>query len=114
MPPAVTIRKEDRTEMFIRRHIEIPAGSRCCKKHTIHERLLPEAFLSIVSHKLENRLFSGQKLINLLQSYRTPLNNNKHFNFDDCTRFTDADYVKLIGFTRANIMKSFRIYLQRL
>ena len=73
--------------------------------HSIHRHLLPEAFLSIVSDKLENRLFSRRKLINLLQSYRTRLNSNTHVNFDDCMCFTDADYVKLTGFIRAQHTK---------
>ncbi|CAF3326301.1 unnamed protein product [Rotaria sp. Silwood2] len=40
VPPVVTIREEDRTDRFIRRHIEIPTGSLCCKIHTVHKRLL--------------------------------------------------------------------------
>ncbi|CAF4519829.1 unnamed protein product [Rotaria sp. Silwood2] len=101
MPPTVTIREEDRNELFIRRHIEIPSGSRCCKKHTVDKRLLPEAFLSLVPHKVEYRLFSPQRLINVLQTYRSRLNYKKHLDFDECMSLTDADYVKLTGFSRA-------------
>ncbi|CAF3921151.1 unnamed protein product [Rotaria magnacalcarata] len=40
VPSTVTIREADRTELFIRRHIDIPAGSRCCKLHTVDKRLI--------------------------------------------------------------------------
>ena len=87
--------------MFIRRHIEIPSGSRCCEVHTVNKHLLPEAFLSLIPHKMEYRLFSAQRLINVLQLYRTRLNCRKHLDFDGCMSLTDAYYVKLTGFTRA-------------
>ncbi|CAF3348941.1 unnamed protein product [Rotaria socialis] len=101
VPPTVTIREADLTELFIRRHIEIPAGSRCCKLHPVDKRLIPEAFQSLVPHKVQYRLFSRQTLINLLKSYRTRLNSNKHLDFDECKCLTDTDYIKLTGFTRA-------------
>ncbi|CAF3462720.1 unnamed protein product [Rotaria socialis] len=101
VPPTVTICEADRTELFIRRHIEIPAGSRGCKLHTADKRLIPEAFQSLVPHKVQYRLFSRQTLINLLKSYRTRLNSNKHLDFDECMCLTNVDYIKLTGFTRA-------------
>lgn len=97
----MTIREEDRNEMFIRRHIDIPAGSRCCEIHTVDKRLLREAFFSLVSHKVGDRFFSQQNLINMLQSYRARINSNKHLDFDDPLRMTDSDYTKLTGFTHA-------------
>ena len=96
-----TIREEDRKEMFVRRHIEIASGSRCCEVHTVNKRLLPEAFLSLVPHRMEYRLFSSQRLINFLQLYQTRLNCRKHLDFDECMSLTETDYVKLAGFTRA-------------
>ena len=53
---------EDSKEMFIRRHIEIPSGSRRREAHTVNKHLLPEAFLSLVPHKMECRRFSAQHL----------------------------------------------------
>ncbi|CAF3434108.1 unnamed protein product [Rotaria socialis] len=112
VPPTVTILEADRTELFIRRHIEIPAGSRCCTLHTVGKRLIPEAFQSLVPRKAQYRRFSPQTLINLLKSYRTRLNSNKHLDFDECMCLTDADYIKLTGFTRAqhilvDVLRSF-------
>ena len=101
MPSMVTVREEDRREMFIRRHIEISSGFRCCEAHTVNKHLLPEAFLSLMPHKMEYRLFSAQRLINVLQLYRTRLNCRKHLDFDGCMSLTDTDYVKLTGYTRA-------------
>ena len=43
-PPTWTIRKDDRNELFIRRHMDIPARSRCCKSHTVNDHLSREAF----------------------------------------------------------------------
>ncbi len=39
VPPTWTIREDDRNEMFIRRHIDIPAESRCCKGYTVDDHL---------------------------------------------------------------------------
>ena len=100
VPPAVTIREQDRTEIFIRRQIEIPVGSRCCKIHTVDKHLSAEAFLSVVPYKVEDRLFYRKSLTNLLQSYRLRVNSNKHLDFDEPLSLTDGDYVKLTGFTR--------------
>ena len=101
MPPAVTIRKEDRKEMFFRRNIEIPSGFRCCNKHTVDKRLLPDVFLSMIPHRLDYRLFSPQRISNIIESYRTRINGKKHLDFDEYTSLTDVDYVKLTGFTPA-------------
>ena len=87
--------------MFIRRHIDIPAGSRCCGSHTIDKRLSREAFLSLMPYKVQNRSFSSEDLVNMIQSYRKRINSNKHIDFDDCLSLTDDDYMKLTGFSRA-------------
>ena len=100
VPPAVTIRKEDREEMFFRRNIEIPSGSRCCNKHTIDKRLLPDVFLSMIPHRFDYRIFSSQRILNIFESYRARLDGKKHLDFDEYTSLTDTDYVKLTGFTR--------------
>ena len=57
VPLAVTIREENRNEMFIRHHIEIPARSSCCKIHTAPERILPEAFLALLPYKVEDQFY---------------------------------------------------------
>jgi hypothetical protein len=87
--------------MFIRRHIDIPTESRCCKGHTLDDHLMREAFLSLTSYKVENRPISRQNLMNMLQTYRARVNSKKHLDFNDYLYMTDADYTKLTGFTRA-------------
>jgi len=87
--------------MFIRRHIDIPAGSRCCESHTIDKCLSREAFLSLMPHKVQIQSFSREDVVTMLQSYRTRLNNSKHIDFDDTLSLTDADCMRLTGFTRA-------------
>ena len=101
VPPTVTVCKEDRKEMFFRRNIEIPSGSRCYNKHTIDKRLLPDVFLSMVPHRLDYRLLSPQHISNIIESYRTRINSKKHLDFGQYTSLTDANYDKLTGFTRA-------------
>ena len=54
-----------------------------------------------MSHQVQNRPFSKESIVTILQSYKTRLNNNNHLDLDDYLRFTDADYIKLTGFTRA-------------
>ena len=85
MPPAVTIRKEDSEEMFFRRNIEIPSGSRCCNKHTINKCLLTDVFLSMVPQRFDYRIFSPQRILNVFESYRARLNGKKHLDFDEYT-----------------------------
>jgi hypothetical protein len=101
VPPTWTVREDDRNEMFIRRHIDIPPESRCCKGHTVDDHLTREAFSSLRPYKVENRLFSRQNLMSILQSYRERVNSKKHLDFNDYLCMTDADYTKLTGFTRA-------------
>ncbi len=96
IPPTWTIREEDRNEMFIQRHIDMPAESRCWNGH-----LTWEAFLSLTPYKVENRPISRQNLMNMLKTYRARVNSKKHLDFDDHLCMTDADYTKLTDFTRA-------------
>ena len=87
--------------MFLRRHIDIPTGSRCCEGHTVDKRLSHEAFLSLMPYEVRNRSFSQANIVAMLELYRTRLNSNKHLDFDNCLSLIDADYVKLTGFTHA-------------
>jgi hypothetical protein len=100
VPPTWTIREDDRNEMFMRRHIEIPVRSQCCDAHIKDGHLSREAFLSLTPYKVENRLVSREKLMNILQSYRQRIISKKYLDFDDHLGMTDADYTKLTGFTR--------------
>ena len=101
IPPTRTIREDDSNELLIRRHIDIPAGSRYCRRHTVDDHLLREAFLSLPPYKLENRPVFRQNLMNMLQSYRERVNSKKYLDFDDYLCMADADYTKFTGFTRA-------------
>jgi hypothetical protein len=101
VPPTVTIRAEDRQEMFLRRHIIIPTGSRCCESHLVNGHLMPSVFLTIQPYMLENRPFSSEQLLAIFQSYRAKISINKHLDFDGGAWMTDADYVNMTGFTYA-------------
>jgi hypothetical protein len=97
----VTIREEDRTEMFLQRHIDIPTGSRCCESHTFDKRLTYEAFMSLEPQKVQSRSFSSNDVQETFRSYKARLHINNYLDFDNCLSLSDADYVKLTGFTRA-------------
>ena len=101
-PPTWTIREDYPNELFIRRHIDIPAGFRCFKGHTVDDHLSREAFLPLQPYKLENRSVSRQNLMKMLQSYRERVNSKRYLDFDDYLCMTDVDYTKFTGLTRAH------------
>ena len=61
VPSTKTTHEEDRNKMFIRRHISIPVGSRCCHDHIVDDRLSHETFLLLTSFKEESQSISRQK-----------------------------------------------------
>jgi hypothetical protein len=101
VPPTKVIGEDDRSEMFLRRHIDIPTGSRCCASHMIDNRLSYEAFSYLMPYKVENRVFSLKDLMGILESYRAKVNSRKHLDFNDYLSIPDSDYRILTGFTRA-------------
>ncbi|CAF3514075.1 unnamed protein product [Rotaria socialis] len=58
VPPTVTIKKEDRSNIFIRRNMFFPKGSRCCKIHTSNGYLLLEDFFKLTAYKDDYRIFN--------------------------------------------------------
>ena len=101
VPPTKIIGEDDRSEMFLRRHINIPIGSRCCASHMIANQLSSEAFSSLLPYKVEDRVSLRKDLMNILESYRSKVTSKKHLDFDDCLSIPDSDYKILAGFTRA-------------
>ncbi|CAF3184663.1 unnamed protein product [Rotaria sp. Silwood2] len=100
-PPAVTVKKEDRDNMFVKRNIVIPKGSRCCKMHTVNGFLSHEAFSAITAYKIREEPFDFNHNMDTMQKLRTMVNSKKHINFDDGFSLSDLDYKNLTGFTRA-------------
>ena len=49
-------------------------------------------------HQVQNRPFSKENIVTILQSYKIRLNSNKHLDFDDCPCLADDDYIKLTRF----------------
>ena len=101
VPPTKIIGEDDRSEMFLRRHIDIPKGSRCCASHMIDNRLSCEEFSSVQPYKVQSRPFCVKDLMSILDSYRAKVNSRKHLDFDDYLSIPDASYKLLTGFTRA-------------
>jgi len=95
------VKKEDRDNMFVKRNIVIPKGSRCCGGHTVNGFLSHEAFFAITAYEVRHETFSFDYIIHTMQKLRTMVNSNKHINFDDGFCLSDIDYKNLIGFTRA-------------
>jgi hypothetical protein len=100
-PPTVTIKKEDRDNVFVKRNIIIPKGSCCCDEHTVNGYLSREAFFAITAYKDRQETFGVNYIIDIMQKLRTEVNTNKHLNFDDGFSLSDTDYKNLTGFTRA-------------
>ena len=100
VPPTKIITEEDLQAMFIRRHIDISIGSRCCAHQMVDSRLSHEAFYSLVPYKNAIRSVSHENLRLILQCYREKVNSKKHLDFDDCFCLSDAELKMLTGFTR--------------
>ncbi|CAM4975482.1 unnamed protein product [Rotaria socialis] len=77
VPPTVTIKKEDRSNIFIRRNIFIPKGSRCCKIHTSNGYLLREDFFKLTAYKDDYRIFNLNYIVNTMQKLRKMVNTHK-------------------------------------
>ena len=101
VPPTVAIKIEDRNKILIRRNIDIPKGSRCCKDHTSKGYLLHDGFFKLPAYKNEYKIFDSSCIINTMQELRTVINSYKHIDFDDAVSLSDNDYKNLMGFTRA-------------
>ncbi|CAF2218429.1 unnamed protein product [Rotaria magnacalcarata] len=100
VPPTVTINKEDRSNIFIRRNTFIPKGSRCCKIHTSNGYLLREDFFKLTAYKDDYRIFNLNYIVNTMQKLRKMVNSNKNVDFDDPLSLSDIEYKNLTGFTR--------------
>ncbi|CAF4856090.1 unnamed protein product [Rotaria socialis] len=100
VPPTVTIQKEDRSIIFIRRNIFIPKGSRCCEIHTSNGYLLREDFFKLTAYKDDYRIFNLNYIVNTMQKLRKMVNSNKNVDFDDPLSLSGIEYKNLTGFTR--------------
>ncbi|CAF3409633.1 unnamed protein product [Rotaria socialis] len=100
VPPTVTIKKEDRSNIFIRRNIFFPKGSRCCKIHTSNGYLLREDFFKLTAYKDDYRIFNLNYIVNTMQKLRKMVNSNKNVDSDDPLSLSDIQYKNLTGFTR--------------
>ncbi|CAF4172209.1 unnamed protein product [Rotaria sp. Silwood2] len=98
--PTITIKKEDRNNILIRRNVDIPKGSRCCKDHTSNGYLSREAFFKLTAYKINYRIFDSNYIIDTMEKLRTMVHYQKHIDFDDPSSLSDADYKILTGFTR--------------
>ncbi|CAF1314932.1 unnamed protein product [Rotaria magnacalcarata] len=100
VPPTVTIKREDRANICIRRNIFIPKGSRCCKIHTSMGYLLLEDFFKLTAYKDDYRIFNLNYIVNTMQKLRKMVNSKKNVDFDDPLSLSDIEYKNLTGFTR--------------
>ena len=91
----VAIKIEDRSKILIRRNIDIPKGSRCCKDHTSKGCLLHDEFFKLTAYKNEYKIFDGNCIINTMEELRTVIKSNKHIDFDDAVSLSDNDYKNL-------------------
>ncbi|CAF3865441.1 unnamed protein product, partial [Rotaria sp. Silwood1] len=98
--PTITVKKEDRNNILIRRNIYIPKGSRCCKDHTSNGYLSREAFFKLAAYKINYRIFDSNYIIDTMKKLRTMVNCQKRIDFDDPSSLSDADNKILTGFTQ--------------
>ena len=86
--------------MLIRRHIDIPKGSRCCERHTVNGFFISWSIFGLTAYKNDHRLFDGHDIVDIVKNFQAILYSNKCIDFDNCFSLSDIDYKTLTGFTR--------------
>ncbi|CAF4189825.1 unnamed protein product [Rotaria sordida] len=99
------ISDEDRDLIFMRQHIFVPKGARCCAKHLENKRLSYESFKNLIIYDNELISFTSDEIKSLLLKYQSALESEKQIHFEQSSSLTDTDYYNLIGLTKPQFDK---------
>lgn len=92
--------KEQRTMVFLRRGIIVPANARCCTSHMYKRQLTYEALEKIKPSKLDDLVLNGDDVKNLINDFRLTIGRVKSFDFDDPSNLDDEAYKAITGLSR--------------
>ena len=99
------ISDEDRDLIFIREHVFVPKGARCCANHLENGRIPYESFKNLIIYGNELVPFTSDDIKALFLKYRSALESEKQIHFDRLSSLTDTDYYNLTGLTKQQFNK---------
>ncbi|CAM4849082.1 unnamed protein product [Rotaria magnacalcarata] len=92
--------KDQRTLVFVKRGILVPAGSRCCSNHLYNQHLDFDSISQIRADQMERFICDANRLQEILNDFRLILVNQKSFDFDNPYSLNDQDYYNVTGLHR--------------
>ena len=99
------ISDEGRGLIFIREHVFVPKGARCCANHLENGCLPYESFKKLIIYGNELVSFTSDDIKALLLKYRSTLEAEKQILFDQPSSLTGTDYYNLIGLRKQQFNK---------
>ena len=97
-----TISNEDRDLLFIQSNIFIPKGSRCCRDHMVHGRLINDDLNKIRPGEIIQISFSSSDILTWFDKFRSHYNSIRYFDFGLPFAISEFDFYNLIGITKLN------------
>ncbi|CAF3356597.1 unnamed protein product [Rotaria sp. Silwood2] len=89
--------KDQRTFVFVKRRILIPAGSRCCADHLYNRHLNFDSMNQIHADQMEVFVCYANRLQEILNDFRLICVNQRTFDFDNPYSLNDEDYYNITG-----------------
>ena len=105
--------KDQRTLVFVKRGILIPAGSRCCSDHLYNRHLNFDSISQIYVYQMERLMCNANRLQEILNDFRLILVNRNSFDFDDLYSLSDKDYYNITGLHKGKLHFT-KLYIYRI
>ena len=98
--PLKVLSQEQRTTIFLKCGIVVFPGCRCCKDHLCEDGLSLKPFDYIRVSKADQWKIDSDEFQMLVADVRAMLFQQKTFDFDDPTCFSDEGYQSIVGLTK--------------
>ena len=98
---AITVSREDRYFVLLKKNVFIPEGARCCSDHTIGHRLKSEAIDQIAPFSIRMQKINAGDIQLLLSKWQMLYENQKRFDFDNSQTMSDDEYRALTGLSKS-------------
>ena len=99
------ISDEDRDLIFIREHVFVPKGVRCCANHLENKCLPYKSFKKLIIYGNKLVSFTSDDIKALFLKYRSTLETEKQIHFDQPSSLIDTDYYNLTGLRKQQFNK---------
>jgi hypothetical protein len=91
-----------RTMIFLKRGVFVPAGTRCCSHHLFEKQLTDESFGQICVSKADRLTLDSVGFQVLLADIRSMFSCQISFSFDDPTSLDEEAYKTIVGLTKGS------------